>query len=156
MWVMHGSHFAAERSPHTSWIGGWSRLRARVGNLTRTPGEPPTLCKECHWIPNARSESGPRFKFSSERRCPLQHSIHIAALEHWGQFATIITFYLADVIIQSDVQNSAYQGHMTNNRTGHIRYNSCRISCQAMNILHYITFQAFSRCFLTERRTLHK
>ena len=34
--------------------------------------------------------------------------------------------------IQSDIQNSAY--HITNNRTGKIRYNSYRIGCKAMNI----------------------
>ena len=45
-----------------------------------------------------------------------------------------IPFYLADVFIQSDVQNGAYQGHITNNWTSHIRYNSSWIGCSVMNI----------------------
>ena len=45
-----------------------------------------------------------------------------------------MTFYLADAFIQSDVQNSANQSHITNTRKRQIRYNSYRIGSKAMNI----------------------
>ena len=45
-----------------------------------------------------------------------------------------ITFYLADAFIQRNLQSSANQGHITNSRTCHIRYNSYGLGCKVMNI----------------------
>ncbi len=38
--------------------------------------------EKCHGIFNDHRESGPRFNISSERRCFLQYSVHVAILGH--------------------------------------------------------------------------
>ena len=40
----------------------------------------------------------------------------------------------AEAFIQSEVQNGAFQGQITNNQRRRTRYNSYRIGCKAMNI----------------------
>ena len=47
----------------------------------------------------------------------------------WLKGLHYITYYLADPFFLSDVQNSAYQGHIINNRTRQVKYNSYWIGC---------------------------
>ena len=51
---------------------------------------------------------------------------------------TLIYIKLADTFIQSSVQNSACQGHTTNNRTRKIRYSSYRTGCKAICPVHKV------------------
>ena len=95
-WVMHGCHFAPERSPHTScvnnvfanWIGddAMADWKSQIGNLARTPGNPLLFAKSITGSFNDHRESRPRFNVSSERRRLLQHSAPITAVGHWRYF----------------------------------------------------------------------